>query len=740
MRHNERKPPPLQVGEDVTRRCPPDFMERIVIFMDFCFETMLRRKQAMILPVSNNKELPMAYIMSFDKNLESLGYCLSPECIEAMKNVSIRDIGNLYDDTIKVLLSVVGGDVEHKPMYKNFPQSVMEADAAKLLYDQRIGYIVDTIDVLSGVEEGGHATRESVEFDGTKEEREAVEKRESLKAIAPTDMEGFYDFCRNLLSGKSSMSQDDKEIIRQALFFGCKSIIPESVPFKENLAFLAGILDEHPDMGVADIPFKTATDVLRLAVAFSYGDVSLAAPCKFMLNSRQRKLILGLFERVATNNPRTVEDMLRNRERFVRLAEVLHPRANALKYSNTDRVFNAIKNKKAVRSFASRVEAAINSGNISGAAKLLSSRPGEFARRLDWLLRTALSETARNNVLSSFAAVADQVSVPVLLTIRAQFINRNESSAVKVAFPKGAISKSFSYTKETAPIPEDTCKKVCEICETAICKAFSEKEKLGKVYLSEELRNYTVPFAIRSESSGSRTVSRGSRIKVPVDTKVLRAFVYWVGQDVDLSAIVLNEELSPIFHISFTNLQYGKIACHSGDITSAPNGATECIDFDLEALKSAHPEAKYIAFNVISYSGYSLSDVNPCFFGSMSRESLMSGEIFEPSTVDIKIDIDTPFTNAFPIVYDIEKAEYVWTDISYGCGFGCTIEGNMNATQSALYGILNMSRPNLYDLFSLHVKARGGELVDDELEAETVFSVTKGITPFDRDVIVADYL
>ena len=64
----------------------------------------------------------------------------------------------------------------------------------------------------------------------------------------------------------------------------------------------------------------------------------------------------------------------------------------------------------------------------------------------------------------------------------------------------------------------------------------------------------------------------------------------------------------------------------------------------------------------------------------------------------------------------------------------------MNATQSALYGILNMSRPNLYDLFSLHVKARGGELVDDELEAETVFSVTKGITPFDRDVIVADYL
>lgn len=44
--------------------------------------------------------------------------------------------------------------------------------------------------------------------------------------------------------------------------------------------------------------------------------------------------------------------------------------------------------------------------------------------------------------------------------------------------------------------------------------------------------------------------------------------------------------------------------------------------------------------------------------------------------------------------------------------------------------LTNLVKPNLYDLFRLHIEARG-ELVQDIEEAETIFSLNKGITPFD---------
>ena len=53
--------------------------------------------------------------------------------------------------------------------------------------------------------------------------------------------------------------------------------------------------------------------------------------------------------------------------------------------------------------------------------------------------------------------------------------------------------------------------------------------------------------------------------------------------------------------------------------------------------------------------------------------------------------------------------------------------------------MIELNKPNLHDLFRMHAEARG-ELVDTIEEADTVFSLEKGITPFDTDVIVSEYL
>lgn len=54
--------------------------------------------------------------------------------------------------------------------------------------------------------------------------------------------------------------------------------------------------------------FKTATDVLRLAVALSEGDVSLASSVRFKkFNRAERRFLLGLLEQCGN----ITEDMLR---------------------------------------------------------------------------------------------------------------------------------------------------------------------------------------------------------------------------------------------------------------------------------------------------------------------------------------------------------------------------------------------------------------------------------------------
>ena len=66
----------------------------------------------------------------------------------------------------------------------------------------------------------------------------------------------------------------------------------------------------------------TATDVLRLAVAMSDGDVSLAEPTKFRSFCRsERRMLL----RLTGHSGDPTADMLRWKERWKRLGEKLHP-------------------------------------------------------------------------------------------------------------------------------------------------------------------------------------------------------------------------------------------------------------------------------------------------------------------------------------------------------------------------------------------------------------------------------
>ncbi|NED51726.1 hypothetical protein G3I24_12525, partial [Micromonospora aurantiaca] len=84
---------------------------------------------------------------------------------------------------------------------------------------------------------------------------------------------------------------------------------------------------------------------------------------------------------------------------------------------------------------------------------------------------------------------------------------------------------------------------------------------------------------------------------------------------------------------------------HSGDITSAPDGASEFIDLALDRVS-----ADVIVPQVNVYSGEGFEKVEESFFGFMLRGAEQHGRPFEARTVQMKSDLRGPGRVALPLV------------------------------------------------------------------------------------------
>lgn len=259
-----------------------------------------------------------------------------------------------------------------------------------------------------------------------------------------------------------------------------------------------------------------------------------------------------------------------------------------------------------------------------------------------------------------------------------------------------------------------------------------------------------VPFSQRSASRSLRTLVRGSRIALPESGDTVRFFLWWkegevdgkpTGRvDIDLSAVLYDAEWRYKEHLSYTNLRSAAYrACHSGDITSAPEGACEFIDIDVPSVLVYG--ARYVVMSVNSFSGQPFSRLPECRAGWMVREHPDSGEVFEPKTVQDRIDVASETRICIPVVLDLLERKAVWADVGLKRHprFVNNVEGS--SAQMTLIGksLTELRKPDLYTLFLLHAGARGTP-VDRESDADTVFSLERGVTPFDLETIASEYL
>lgn len=697
-------------------------------------EILLRRRHKICIPLGSADAFNAEngrYVLAIQKNIESLGFTFSNQLIQNLMYYSPAELQMFYQDLLPVLKFLCGADVKYKPMYPNFPAQVAEASDLELFLNALLHYAT--------------FGQWSPEYQANDRMPLIDNPKLTVIELSPEEPDELMQIFTNLLASKTSLSSQDRQdvqsiILSRADYF---MYLPPEIPLKENVAFVSKlIIEKAPIKSVESVQsyFSTATDVLRLITALSDGDISLAANVKFRsLKQEERRFIMDLLAGLRGN---ILEDLFRYRERWLRVAEILHvgEYSGKRKYSRVIKAFNSLRNEKKPLFFAGQVEEAIKSGRPNDAAKLLSKRPGEFARRLDKLLRDTNDP---NEIVNAFAAVAENVSSTVLLQVRQHFRNRMvEDYAHRVFFPKGQIAKVKCIPNELPHLGMSVLNAISDVCDDALVKIYKNRPALGKVYISPEFKNFVVPFSQRSASPGTKNVIRGSRLAINPDAKVIRAFIWWTNTsnkdcgrnhwdcegrvDIDLSACILDDEFKYVSHVSYTNLRDASAgAYHSGDITNGGpkdgNGVAEFIDIDIE---SAAEKGRYICFQMYNYTMQKYHDLPNCRFGWMERQDLNSGEIFEPSTVQMVIQPQTKATSCVPVLFDLVDRCFIWMDMNlnierswYG---GNNLESNFSSVQGVCHSMVNVGKTNLYALVSLNAIARG-KITADRDEADIIF-------------------
>jgi len=650
------------------------------------------------------------YALSFQAEIMQLGFIMSKELFKIVAKLEKESIAFLSSNIVKILKDIVGDDIIYKPFYPNFPQQVIDSSYVELFLNSMFHYwsageYIPDYEVLP---------------------REYHFENKKFKELGLGTLHDSSILFNRLVTSKDSLSEYDKQVL---IFFlnEFPNLVVSEASYKETMCIIAGEKLKHGQ----DISgfIRTATDILRVITFLSDGDISLASNTKYKsFPNKQRKLFTNLIRKVAS-----IDDLMRHKNKWKRVFHSLH--IGSYGKDLFDLAKKLRDNKAKVVTFAGKIEKALKDKDIKSAIDFLVKRPGDFARKLDELLRHGKDET---EIIEKFESIIDKVSTRVLLQLLGHFQIRNKDRESMIVFPKGSVQKAQYIEKNIPALKADTWKSIMSILKASLIKRFATHKQLGKTWINPSLKYILLPSQQRSASDGMFSLGRGSKLELS-DKNIFRFFVYWkdgIGEtiDLDLSASFFDENFNHLESCSYyhlknnsTNESDSYYAVHSGDFISAPNGACEFIDIDIDKTLKYMDNARYIMTNVWSYSGQAFSECEKCYVGWMGLDHPAKNRIYDPSLVEQKLNISSSAKNHIGVLIDLVDKKLIWCDLASGSQLANRRYDNSSNNKASLQHILKAitnhdNKVNLYDLLMLHVQARSGELVDKK-DADSIFDM-----------------
>lgn len=609
------------------------------------------------------KAVEKRYVCSANMKLMEYGYIMARDlfdaCCKAEYNDFLKTWSALYDCVTEDGKAIS----QISPIWPNFPDDAMKADLVDL-------YVVNFLNYLTCGEW-------QPDFDPTKF-CPALDRSHlpAVKQIPACDEEEIYRYSVQSITGHSPLSPDEASCVFDTLMHDIDftselmdRMKPKHIPCKENLALYVSRIVSRPEWREQACfqDFKSSTDVLRLAAAMSDQDVSLSKTPKFRNFKRgERRQLLELLEHTDKN-----EGFALHPEEFKRLGERLHPGDYSYIFKEDYEIFTKIRNGVKIETYNSKLQELMKKPvNVDLLSAHLTMRPGMFARNLDFALRNCSDEQQMENVLFRFISVCKSIEPRVLVQLINHFRNRNNPVHLATGKANGAVSKALE--RDIEPLSEDICKRVARDIFNQLWQVLRAEDTEPKsVYIDPDCHcnKLIFPDNPRQVTSAMRAAACGSRTNLP-DGNVLRAFLYWKGNDgpdlwngidLDLSVVFYGEEKAKfIYYANPKDETLG--AVHSGDRRcSGKNGAVEYVDFDIK--KCFQNGFRYAALTVKSYSGEKFSEMENAFCGVMVRDG-KTGEQFEPATVKDRFALTTDSDQLVMVVIDLMTREVVTVDKS----------------------------------------------------------------------------
>ena len=642
--------------------------------------------------------------------LMSHGYILSENAFNNLCQANLNDIENLTEDIKQHLIETVG-NADARELEELFADGEESVATSFQSYMQLVWGGFDNLDIPQ--------VYESVKF----------------TQIEYVDETEFKKIFTNLIQIGTALTPVDFEIVEWfAKEYGNDNIMPETIPFKENLCMVASL-------GL-NVPVKTSTDVLRIATYMSNGTTDLILPpkmyrpnawsnekavnpkralAKFKKFSRgERRYLLSLLEKVVN-----VKEMVLHRGRWIKLGEILHPGDYAKRYPLTMKAFKELRNTK-VKSWYSDVDAAFLKSMEAGLKKL-SERPGEFARRLDHLLRYYSQEQML--ILDTFKSIGGKISSKVLWELYSHFGSRTEKVGRSI-WIKGARKPTSLPTLE--PMDSNLVDIIQDTLIELITNRFAGLEKLGNVFIDEELKKIPVPTNMRTLQDATKVVIRGTRMPLNASKRVIRPYIHWTaGVDLDLSMSFIDYD-GKVAKCDYTSVSPDKSVRHSGDVIPSVKGNwAEYIDINLK-----ENPYKYGLLTVHNFAGTSLEDVG-AVIGFMERDNLKSSKKWAPETIENSFKVSSQGANVNLLIIDFETSEWILVDEDSS---GVPIESKNNIVKY-IEQLSKEPKLSVYDVLDMHVSVRGNKIEeiteDNEEDVDIKFTFDEFSTSYEK---IASYM
>lgn len=625
--------------------------------------------------------------------LRDNGYVLSKTALQELLSL------NVSDEQLKEILVTVkeirGNDVKHKTLITDFPlQNKHQLERSLVAF---VNYLSGIIDVIPTMLE---------------DDKELYKLDEIGNVITLNISTNIDNDILELFGTKIPLSLDHEEFIT-ALYSSWDKVLDQVDTSKIVLKeILARHIKHELETYKETISAKTAIDLLR-AVALISGEGNAKLDEKFKIkgltNPIRRKLVETL-DRVAN-----IDDLVAKKGLFKTLLKLLHVHESKYeKFTNIRKLakeLQTINNPKTSRTELHKLVSGI--GTKEGFDIILGN-PSLFIRNLDAILRKHDADSVLE--LFKMSLQTRDVETKLLLQILEHFRNRDKAVQERMFTPKGK-STPVVVDAPLDAIEDEVIEKLESIIKDELRRQYINTENFfAKTYIHPSLYKINLPKGL-SEQDGMKVMSRGSRYKIE-EGDTLRMFVHWkYSTDIDLSAVVMNEDLNSIDEIYYGRLS-GDYWEHSGDVRSAPEGGSEFVDIYLDKLPKT---ARYVSMNVNCYSGMNYDDIPELFGGFMMREDRLAGKKFEAKTVHDKFSITGGVNFKLIFLFDVLTREIIMINSNVESGGGWNI--NNVSFKSLCKKILEHKYVTVGELLELHsdyVLCEDEQLTMSEEEIEKV--------------------